>query len=407
MGNRKHKGRKLLLFFLLLAVIIAAVRKTGILGGTGTKVLKAAVHTFDQWQMAAELDTSAYTSDRDYHALASFHAGGKALDLRYDVSGGISQLSFEKDLSQILIPVNLSVIAQVEDQTVKVQIPSIGNNVYVYEHYDNSILAFMQEPGTLQLNLRAKAKILEAFGRAKFKKADHKKLALKGKETKCTGYETAVSGENIKALYQDIMETYSDEEKNLFGTLHGNDAEAKLYEILEHMGDGKVTVYLADNTITDILLSSEKSKDVIEITMDLLADTEKVDITVNSSLFLNLSYDTAGKEAFIAFGGEKNRVLKFSVNETENEKVFEIQGLDSVSCLVGNLGESGLSGKSNVLVHALAGSILDKVDLGLTLRIGDGAEIQELTGDQIHGGGKGVLTILEVLADVLETAGVG
>lgn len=403
MGKRKSKAGKFVVFIIIVCIIIFILFKFGILGNPIKKIVKAATNTLDQYQMLEDLDVSKYTEDSDYHADIKLGANNNAIDLRYDVKDSVSQLAFEKDFNLAFLEMNLNIITQMENGTIKVQVPTIGDNVYNYSSFDDSQIAFVQEVGALKLNNSGKILLLEQLAKYKFKKIDAKDCIVSDKKTECDGYKTTVDCSELCEVYKEFLDTYSEEELKLMRTLRGSDVESEVMDVLKKMGTVNISLYMTEDVIAEIIFEPESTNDKIDIVMDSLAENENLSVYINNKTLVSLIYDTSSKEMKACFDDEGKRNLIISIRDSDSSKILQFVGVDSVACLMGNIDALKSVETEDSLMGTIISGILKNTDVNLEISISDNAQITELQGDQLSVEGKSALTIIEVLNDVLET----
>ena len=402
MKKKQHRILLAVIAVILLIVVTSVAVFAGGMFSRNYKIIKAMKHTFSQGHLLKDLDMSAWTDDADYHADIRLDADGNGLDVRYDRQKDIMQLSFEKNLQVSFVNVKLSVISQIEGNTIKVQVPAIGDTVYTYDQFDSSGLSFLDGIGSIQSNEAARKLLLDLAKTIRFEKVADGEYALAGKQTSCDGYETTIPADTVKQLYTELADAFDEKQLKLLNTLHGGNVREDLEKILTGMGDIRLTLYMADNTVTDVKLSSDKTGDTIEATLDAAAEQETVRLEVNGALWLQTVYDTGKKELTASFDDTGRRTIQMEISDTEDGKQIKLEGLQSISCLLGGMDSLIVDEQASDILQELFGKMFENTDLNMTLEIADGSTIEAFSGKQVSITENGTLSLFGILGEILK-----
>ena len=288
------------------------------------------------------------------------------------------------------------------ENTIKVQVPVIGDTVYTYDQFDSSGLSFLDGIGAIQSNEAARKLLLDLAKTIHFEKVAGGEYALGGKQTSCDGYETTIPADTVKQLYTELADAFDEKQLKLLDNLHGGSVREDLEKILTGMGDIRLTLYMADNTVTDVKLLSDKTGDTIEATLDPAAEQETVRLEVNGALWLQTVYDTGKKELTASFDDTGRRTIQMGISDTEDGKQIRLEGLQSISCLLGGMDSLIVDEQASDILQELFGKMFENTDLNMTLEIADGSTIEAFSGKQVSITENGTLSLFGILGEILK-----
>ena len=393
-AGAKKKKRKLPVFMgivvalvLVCGVAFAGV-KSGVFLGKSGKVALATANTISE--------TSHLTKSlQGLNILASKNC---TMDVDVDMgSGGRISATYgctssEKQVSgTVRIPDagSIDFIAGIDANEVKAKIPTLGNDVYVYNYtkektgyladqLDQDTIDSIDELcKTIYSNKEQKKQsseltkiFVEQYKELEFKSATKQSFEVNGKEHSCKGYQTTITEDDIQNLL-DELEDYTGDQigDTLDDQLDVRDAFNECRDMFDDMPDMDVTFYIYKNKLACIEI--EADGDDMQIIFHG-GDTrmQNVEVLVNDDTVLELEGETSGKveESRLYIDGSKVATVEYDYGSGDYE------------ANIGNYARLNGTLKSDRKGFAFT---FDADDISVEVNLSKGADLEEISGDTI------------------------
>lgn len=281
---------------IVIAAVVIVLIVSGVFLSKPDKVLRAFGNTFEAPPLLEDLDTASIFQSGTYHTDVAFSTDDFDLELTYNVTDSAKGLDAFVSISDGWFSAQIRGAAILDSEKLAVQIPTLGNNIYVYNYtqentgyisevfseeeieYLNGQLKAMALSGAEEEELSAEtAKIfLSEFRNLSFSDAPKRNFTVDGSERSCKGYQTVITRDNVNHIIDQLEALYGDEgsellrpwlawfymgsASNLEGFLQGS-GEADYYEEMkksfEDMPDITATFYIYKNQIACVTLMAE------------------------------------------------------------------------------------------------------------------------------------------------------
>lgn len=345
----KKSSRRVGKIAIVLAVIcIMAVSgvlfATGVFSDPSTKVAAAFSNTIkDQSHLIKDLDCSTILNSGQYELQFDGSTTGIGVNFSYADSEKLKQI--KSDVSIIGYP-QIKAIMQVDAEKVKLNIPVLGDKIYTYD-YINEKTGYITETSTeediklvdnmikMMYDTKAQKQVNEQLAKAlgafysslKFEAVDAKEFEVDSKKVKCNGYQTVVTGDQMKQLIEQVEKImtayYSEIPFDEGESISDSFAEAK--EAYDGMKALKFTTYIYKDMVAAIEATSEDETALLELkggatrgqNLCLTVDDEKVfEITGKTEDEVeSLKLSNGDEEIMTINYNFKNGELSFALDE--------------------------------------------------------------------------------------------
>ena len=90
------------------------------------------------------------------------------------------------------------------------------------------------------------------------------------------------------------------------------------------------------------------------------------------------------------------------ISDTEDGKQIKLEGLQSISCLLGGMDSLIVDEQASDILQELFGKMFENTDLNMTLEIADGSTIEAFSGKQVSITENGTLSLFGILGEILK-----
>ncbi len=261
----------------VVAVVIGLLIYNGVFLSAPDKIIRAAGNTFEAGPFLKDINTADIVKDGSYTTDVTISVEGLQADATFATTEKAQRIDVFLDLSDGLQSVELEAGAIIDQEKVAVQIPTFGDDIYVYNFkeektgYITELLTeeeielldeMLQSVNSRENNTEFIAEVsgifLSEFRGLNFEEVSKESFTVNGKSRSCKGYRAVVTADNaldvIEQLESVCKEEYGDEFSATFGT-----AFKELEEIFEEMPDMELTFYLYKNQLAciDLVMQEE------------------------------------------------------------------------------------------------------------------------------------------------------
>ena len=343
-GGKKKKGKFAVAMGIVVALVLVcgvafAGVKSGLFLSKSGKVALATSNTFSE--------TSHLT--KSLQGLDILATKNYTMDVDVDISGegrisaSYANTSSEKQISgsvRIQDAGSIDFIAAIDAEEVKAQIPTLGDDVYVY-NYTKEKKGYLADQldqddidgideicKTIYSNKEQKkqgkeiAKIFaDQYKELKFKSASKQTFEVNGKDRSCKGYQTTVTSDDMINL-MDKLEDYTRDQVGdvLDDQLDVRDMFDEYRDMVEDMSDMDMTFYIYKNKLACVELEAE-GDDVQLIFHGGDTRTQNMELLYNDKTQFEIKGETSGKveESRIYVDGTKIATLSYDYGNGEYE----------------------------------------------------------------------------------------
>lgn len=408
-------------------VIIAAVIATvliynGVFLSTPEKILRAAGNTVEPNQFLKDLSASDITADGKYTTDVNLNMEGVSIDASCAVTEGAKALNATVTVSESWYSMELKGAAILDSEKLAVQIPLLGDDIYVYnykeektgyiteEYTEEEIRAFDQMlenlaagSGSDTIAEECGEIMLEEFCSLPFADLPKADWVVNGEQRSCKGYQTTITARNALNVIGQMEDLYRKTYADTYQELYKESFE-ELEDTFEDMPDIKVSFYIYKKQLASIVMTSGEETITIQFmggdrptqnmkittpdgTIDVMGSTsgstEWTKISMDGTTVLDMQYDTKSG----AFRLEMNSGYSLSVTGDENDRI-EIEGTLT-------------STRSSLVIDITKFELFGEVMTG-KMEIKKGAEIKKLEGSAVDIGNASeerIESILEEISD--------
>ena len=392
-GGKKKKSKFAAAMGIVVALVLvcgvafAGVKSGAFLGKSG-KVALATSNTFSE--------TSHLT--KSLQGLDILATKNYTMDVDVDISGegrisaSYANTSSEKQISgsvRIQDAGSIDFIAGIDAEEVKAQIPTLGDDVYVY-NYTKEKKGYLADQldqddidgideicKTIYSSKEQKkqgkeiAKIFtDQYKELKFKSASKQTFEVNGKDRSCKGYQTTVTSDDVTSLL-DKLEDYTREQVGdmLDDQLDVRDMFDEYRDMFDDMPDMDMTFYIYKNKLACIELEAE-GDDVQLIFHGGDTRTQNMELLYNDKTQFEIKGETSGKveESRIYVDGTKIATLSYDYGNGEYE--LDLGGSYTVD---GTL----MSDRKGFTFTC------DADEISVEVNLSKGANLEQISGDTI------------------------
>lgn len=390
-GKKKKHG--LALGISIAAVVIAACGVTfagvrnGLFLSKSAKVAMATANTFSETSYLTQsfkgldiLATKSYTMnfDMDMGDEVSF-------DTTYACTSSEKQIFGSVDFPY---DDNVEFVVGIDDEEVKAQIPTLGDDVYVY-NYTKEKTGYLAEQlekkeiesidelcktiysGKEQTKQGAElAKIFsDEYKSLTFKNAQKQTFEVDGKDRKCKGYETTVTKETVK----DLLNKLEDYTKDQFGetlddTMDIRDSFDEARDAYEDLQDADIAFYIYKNKLACVDLKSD-SNHIQIIFHGGDRRTQNVEMLVNDKTQLEIKGETDGKKEETRLYVAGNKVASLEYDYDNGKYTLSVDGYGDFDGIL-KTGRQGFE------------FTLNNPDISIKMNLCKGAELRTISGNK-------------------------
>ena len=391
-GTKKKSKLSMVVGIVIALVLVCGVAfagvKNGVFLGKSGKVALAATNTFS--------DASHLT--KNLQGLYILATKNYTMDVDVDVSGegsiraSYANTSSEKQISgsvRVSDAGSVDFIAGIDAEKVKAQIPTLGDDVYVYNYTkektgyladqldEDTINGIDEICKTIYSNKEQKkqgqeiARIFkDQYKELKFKSVSKQSYEVNGKNRSCKGYQTTVTSDDMISLL-DKLEDYAREQVGdvLDDQLDVRDTFDELRDMVEDMSDMDMTFYIYKNKLACIEMEAD-GDDVQLIFHGGDTRMQNMELLYNDDTQFEIKGETSGKieESRFYVDGEKVATLSYDYGKGEYE--LDLDG----SYRVDGTLKSDRKGFTFTC---------DTDEISVEVNLSKGANIEKISGDTI------------------------
>lgn len=320
----------------VVGIVAFAGIKSGIFLGKGDKVLVAVSNTvMEETHLSKDFAAFAKNLASDKFTMTmSLKAGGEGGEIEYSQKSNDKQLKGEVEIDNV----DIEFIGLLDENKLSVQVPSFIDTVFTYNYKKKKDGYLVEEAGedTIEaldnmLNTLYSAKeqknmakdvskdILSEYKDLKFEKVSKEEYEVDGKDRKCKGYKTTITGENIQNVIENIEKIIDEEYGEVFQNAGAEiedtyddimDVFDDVSEEFDDMPDIDATFYIYKNKLACINLDDEieiqflggdtrmqnmkicvEDKDILEIKGHTDSETEKLTLYEYDKKVASMEYD--------------------------------------------------------------------------------------------------------------------
>lgn len=414
----------------VVVILLAGLIASGAFLGPAGKITKAAAKTFNEMpHLVEDLQGLSMLATGEYTLGAKLALDDDSLEAEFRSKPSEKQIYAKVNIEDIP---ELTMLAGVDKSEVKLQVPEVLDQVFVYnfkgkntgflmEEFDeeeiellNSLLEDLNASNDeLEKVQKAAAEVVvKEFSALKFEKAEKEQYRVDGEKRTCSGYITEITEDNMINIIdglEDVVNEYLSEDLNELLEEQGEFVENLFVEMrdeLEYMDEIELSVYLYKNMLACIKLEDTGSDTTIEVmfkggdyrvqNIEIVEETKSSEYTYEMKGSVS---DTTEKFKFIT-NGNKDRALEIEYDYKSGDLSIEQDSYEDIS-IKGNLKAS----KSKIvfaleeLVYGY--DILEGAELEVTLS--DSVKMGKFSGKEFDLG-NATEDDFEDLADDLEDA---
>ncbi|MBO5460609.1 MAG: hypothetical protein J5983_02275 [Ruminococcus sp.] len=331
---------------ILIAVGIFAVVKSGMFLSAPNKVLLAASNTFTETTPLLEnLTGLELLNEEEFTVDVSCEIEEGAISATVVNGKDEKQVAATLDIPDVP---EIEMVAGLDDEYVKLQIPSFSDDVLAYNYtkektgfladnvdqmyldmVDEMIAMVYEGNDTEEITKDLKELFTSEYEKLDFEKVDKEEFEINDKDVKCKGYETTISEDTLLDLIdgiEDIYNEYYGGSSELMYEMTGDTTEELFDEMrysFEGMPDMDITFYIYKNKLACINMDVDGSEaeirflggDIRMQNMEIAADGETV---------LEIKGKTDGSEETIRMYSYDMEMLKLEYESKSGEYTLDI-----------------------------------------------------------------------------------
>ena len=397
----EKKKKNIMLPFIGIAVAVVVVLAVGLVvsgafSGPAGKIRKAATNTFQEMpHLVKDLQGISMLASSEYTLGAKMTMEEESMEAEFRSKASEKQVYAKINLDDIP---EMTLLAGVDKSEVKLQVPELLDQVFVYNFKGKNNGYLMEEVDEEELELvnslledlnadtidakkfygELTTVILDEFNALEFEKADKEEYRVDGEKRTCSGYIAEITEDNMINIIdglEEVVNKYVDEEMNELLEESGESIEDVFDDMrdeFEDMDEIELSFYLYKNMLACVKMENTDTDSIIEImfkggdyriqNIEIVEETEYGEYSYEMK---GSTSDSTEKFKFIS-NGNKDNALEIEYDYKSGD--FEIQQ-DSYSDIniKGNL--KGSASKIVIKFEELEYDydILDGAELEVTL----------------------------------------
>ncbi len=354
--EKKKKKMLLPLIGVVVAVVVVLVVGFVVMGaflGPAGKIQKAAVKTFGEMpHLVQDLQGLSMLAKGEYTLGAKIMMEEDSMEAEFRSKASEKQVYAKINIEDIP---EMTLLASVDKSEVKLQVPELLDQVFVYNFKGKNNGFLMEEFDEDELELvnalledlnadsidtskfygELAAVILEEFNSLEFEKADKEEYRIDGEKRTCSGYITEITEDNMENIIdglEEVVGKYLDDDMEALLEESGESIEdifEDMRDEMEDMDDIELSFYLYKNMLACVKMENTDTDSTIEVlfkggdyraqNIELVEETEYGDYSYEMKGSIS---DSTEKFKFIS-DGDKDGALEIEYDYKSGD--FEIQ----------------------------------------------------------------------------------
>ena len=397
------------------AVLICVVISSGLFAGKAGKVTVAIKNTFKKTPHFVEVLEPLNILGKDKYTIsASGEIDSIKMNGEVRISNKEKQVSIKLDYDDYP---SLEVLGSLDSKAVKVEIPVLSKNVFVYNYKGkntgylmdalseddvdimNALLENVADGNAVtEKTYKDLQKVLKKEIKAlKFTSAEKEEYTVNDKDVTCKGYTATITADNVISVVNGLEDVINDNLVSEFDTDELAEAFEDIRESAEYMEDIEVTFYIYKNKLAAVKMDSEEMNDEVELCFEG-GDYRMQNMTLKTGSYkIQLKGEDSGsKEEFTlkTRHGNKSQELGSLEYNYENGK-FSFE-LDDVSVS----GKLTKAGSSVTLKINEINSYYKNLSPDVQITFSEGAKMQKFSGKEFDLGNADEDDFMDLAEDI-------
>ncbi|MBQ2886436.1 MAG: hypothetical protein IJE43_22180 [Alphaproteobacteria bacterium] len=404
----------------VVIVFVFVILFSGVFAGKAGKVTTAINNTFKKKPHFVETLEPLNVIGKDKYTIA---ISGEIDDIQ--MNGEVRISNKEKQVSATLdyedYP-KVEALASLDANTLKVEIPAISKNVFVYNYKKNNTgylteMLSDDEINAINAVLESTAGgneipeeiyndlqevISKEFKALKFTNAEKEEYTVDDKDVTCKGYMVAITADNVINVIDGIEEVVNNNLESLIDSemIDVEELATEFEDIrgeAEYMEDIEVTFYIYKNMLAAVKVYSEDMDDEVELCFeggDYRA--QNMTLKMDSYRIQLKGEDSGSKEEFTLkarYGSESEEIGSLEYNYENGKFSFDIDG-ENVS------GRLTKEGSSVILKINEINTYYESLSPDIEIAFTEGAKMQKFSGKEFDFGNADEDDFMDLAEDI-------